>query len=481
MKTLGIEQAIADHAEKQPGKEALVVGDLSLSYSELWRGIKSAAAALSPYEGGVLLLPAEKRVEFVFHYLGAHMAGVANLLIDPKISEAALGAVVGVLPPTCSLALQVDQCPALPVMDWELGISHEVQEIAFPKPDRVADYMFTTGTTGRPKCVPLSNGNLAASANNINTFIGNTDKDRELLALPLCHSFGLGRLRCQFLAGGTAVLIPNFGNERKVLKLLQRDNITGFAMVPAAWMYLKHLCEAKLAIAGRRLHYIEFGSASLPIEEKRRLMQLFPRTRLCMHYGLTEASRSTFIEFHSEEKHLDTVGKASPNTKIIICGENGSRQRIGELGEVCIGGEHVTPGYLNKPNAECFFGEYFRTGDQGYIDTEGYVHLTGRLKELINVGGKKVSPDEVDTVLMRYPGVKECACVAAQDPAGILGEVVKAWIVLEEGVQKPSDDALTMFLRRHLETYKIPRMFSYRTEPLPRTSSGKLLRGELRE
>lgn len=363
------------------------------------------------------------------------------------------------------------------MLDWELPADcPQEAPCDFPAASAVADYMFTTGTTGGAKCVPLTQGNILASATNINTFIGNGAADRELVALPLCHSFGMGRVRCQLLAGGTSIIIPNFANERKVLKTLQAGGITGFAMVPAAWLYLKNLCAKKLAEAGSGLKYIEFGSAALPVEEKLLLMKLFPNTRLCMHYGLTEASRSAFIEFHAERDHLDTVGRPSPNTDISIFSENGKLRPCGAEGEVCIKGTHVTPGYLNQAREASFHGDYFRTGDCGYLDGDGYLHLSGRLKEIINVGGKKVSPDEVDSKLVLFPGIRECACTAAPDPDGVLGEVVKAHIVLLEGMEPPSDEELRHFLHGKLEAHKIPRLFCFRDEPLPRTASGKLQR-----
>ncbi len=472
-----IVQAVWQHARQTPEKCAVEFGGKACSYAELWSSICAAAVKLRPFGGKIILLPAEKRLECLAYYLGAHLAGVANLLVDPKISADALEKILQVLHPACTLPLACGVPPNASILDWELPADC-AQNAAydFPAASAVADYMFTTGTTGGAKCVPLTQGNILAAATNINTFIGNDKADRELVALPLCHSFGMGRVRCQLLAGGTAVLIPNFANERKVLKTLQNGGITGFAMVPAAWLYLKNLCAEKLAEAGRGLRYIEFGSAALPVEEKRLLMQLFPNTRLCMHYGLTEASRSAFIEFHEESDHLGTVGRPSPNTEISIFSENGIPQPCGVEGEVCVKGAHVTPGYLNQPPEASFYGNYFRTGDCGHLDGEGYLHLSGRLKEIINVGGKKVSPDEVDAQLALFPGIRECACTAAPDPDGILGEVVKAHILLSKDAEQPSDEELRHFLHGRLEAHKIPRLFCYRDEPLPRTASGKLQR-----
>lgn len=471
-----IAEAIEEHARLAPEHAALCIGKECYSYADLWSGIRTAAANLKKQGAGTtLLLSADKTFSTVCYYFGAHLAGLRVLPTDSHLTQDGADAIARNINITAYLSTKV-------TINGAVAISADTTEEplsappVFPRADSVADIMFTTGTTGTPKSVPLTHGNLLAAAININTFIGTGSDDKEVIALPLCHSFGMGRLRCLFLAGATAVLIPNFGNERKVLKTLQESDITGFAMVPSAWQYLKQLCGERFAAAAAGLRYIEFGSAPLPEADKKWLMVHLPHTRLCMHYGLTEASRSCFIEFHSEKEHLHTVGRAAPHTEVAVFTPEGERVGPNTTGEVCIKGAHVTPGYLNLPAAESFFGSFFRSGDMGYLDEEGYLHLVGRLKEIINTGGKKVSPTEVEEWIEQYAGVRECACISAPDPDGILGEVVKACIVWESAADEPG---LRRFLREHLEPHKQPRLYRCMDTPLPRTESGKLQRRKL--
>lgn len=472
--------AIAHHSRETPDKTAVHIGKESLSYADLWKGILCAAANLAGIvPGQVIILSAEKSGAFICHYFAAHLLSISCVLADPKIAEGTLEAVAEALPVTCYYASK--GCTAcVPVRQYSMAAATPVrQEYTFPPAEAVADYMFTTGTTGASKCVPLTHANLFASASNINAFIGNNSSDHELIALPLCHSFGLGRLRCSLLAGGTCTIIPNFANERKLLKLISSGEITGFSMVPAAWQYIRHLCASRFIEAARpHLRFIEIGSAALPMQDKLFLEENLPETRICMHYGLTEASRSAFIEFHASREKNSTCGKASPGVEISIFAADGHPVSTGESGEICIKGNHVTAGYLNIDKGRSFYGNYFRTGDMGYIDPEGYLHLQGRIKELINVGGKKVSPDEVEHILNLLPGVRESACIAETDPEGILGEVVKAYIVKEEETEL-TVSAIQQYVKAHLEAHKVPRIIEFRTEPIPRTESGKIQRQKL--
>jgi len=346
--------------------------------------------------------------------------------------------------------------------------------------EQIADVLFTTGTTGAPKGVVLNYRNLAAAALNINTFIKNTADDVELLALPVSHSFGLGRVRCVLSKGGTLVLLGTFASMKKFFGQMEQYHCTGFGMVPASWGYIKKMSGEHIGKFADQLHYIEIGSSFMPIPDKELLCRLLPNTRICMHYGLTEASRSAFMEFHSEHDQLGTAGKASPNVDVKIFDSEGKEQPIGAEGEVCVKGEHVTCSYWNETPerfAKDFFNGYFRTGDCGYLDADGYIHLKSRIKEMINVGGKKVSPMEVEDVLNTIPGIADCACVAMPDPEGVLGEVVKAFIVCNDDAL--TDAAIIEVLRPKLEVYKLPVAIE-RIDAIPKTASGKVQRLKLK-
>ena len=300
--------------------------------------------------------------------------------------------------------------------------------------------------------------------------------DFELLALPVSHSFGLGRIKCVLSVGGTLILLNGFVNMKRMFRIFEEHKITGFGMVPASWKYIQKMSGIRLADFSEQLNYIELGSAYMSTKDKQKLIELFPNTRICMHYGLTEASRSIFMEFHSDINQIDTIGKPSPNVEISIRDDIGREKDLNDEGEICIKGKHVTIGYLNNSNDNFFKDGYFRTGDIGSINNQGYIRLKGRYKEIINVGGKKLSPLEIESKIHEFDPLLESVCIGIKDPEGILGEVVKVFIVKNNSITKLED--IDSFLKSKLESYKIPIEYEWLNE-IPKTKSGKIQRQKL--
>ena len=437
-----IEEQIHAHALVQPEKVALICKDSQVSYGELWERCCEVAKRLqddaSFYKGKRVILAAAGNAEFVYQYFGTHLAGGICVPIDPDTKPA-----------------RREYIERLVNGDWSLVNAD------------AADIMFTTGTTGAPKGVVLTHENIAASARNINAYIGNDAEDVELLALPVSHSFGLGRLRCVLSKGGTIVLLGTFANVKRFFTALDEYHVTGFGMVPASWAYLKMMSRDKIRNYADQLKYIEIGSSFMSIEDKKMLIEWLPSTRICMHYGLTEASRSAFMEFHEYAENLSSIGMAAPNVDIRIFD-----------GEICVKGEHVTKSYWNESPeriAQDFHGDYFRTGDSGWMDEDGHIYIKGRIKEMINVGGEKVSPMEVEDVLNAIPQIKESACCAMPDK--VMGEVVEAFIVEKEPI---TDAEIMEIIKPQLENYKWPKRI-VRVDAIPKTSSGKIQRLQLKE
>jgi long-chain acyl-CoA synthetase len=238
---------------------------------------------------------------------------------------------------------------------------------------------------------------------------------------------------------------------------------------------------ARLADYARQLRYLELGSAPMPLQDKLRLMELLPRSRICMHYGLTEATRSAFIEFHGESGRLHSIGRPSHGVEFRIVGQQGTIAAVGVHGEIQIRGPHVMRTYWEDAERtnEAFMDGWLRTGDVGHADEDGYLYLHGRNADLINVGGRKVSPTEVEEVLRSHPAVLDCGCTGISDPAGVSGEAVAVLVLLRKG-QESSKRELRVFLRGRLEPYKLPIKWSF-SGVLPRTVNGKLQRHLLRE
>ena len=473
-----IEQLIFNHAQTTPQKTALISGTIEVSYEQLWKEIKMAAAWFSEKaeRGDRVVVSASKNIEFVYTYFGAHIAGMICVPIDPETNETRLKRIIDVAKPKLIVGelRNHGEHQVVPFEKCHQEFENlRIDNDTFPKEWDVADLLFTTGTTGLPKGVALTYANQMAAANNINTFIGNTSDDVEMLALPISHSFGLGRLRCVFAKGATLVLLGSFASMKKFYGEIERCHVTGFGMVPAGWAYIQKMSGDKIGQFADKLKYIEIGSAFMSLENKQKLMNLLPKTHICMHYGLTEASRSAFISFHDDQKHLMSAGKASPNTDIAVFSEQGEFISNYEDGEICVKGAHVCSDYWGMPKEEFkkdFFGEYFRTGDWGHIDEDGYIYLVSRKKEIINVGGKKVSPVEVEEHLNEIDGIEESACVGVHD--NVLGEVVKAFCVCSKNLDF---EEVKKILFKKIETYKIPAFFEVIKE-LPKTQNGKLQR-----
>ena len=489
-----IEQLIFEHAQMTPMKISLISGTLEVSYEQLWKEIEMAAAWFgeNAERGDRIVVSASKNIEFVYTYFGAHLAGMICVPIDPETNETRLRRIIDVAKPKLIVG-ELRNHGELQVIPFGECKNERIEELKFnfPGDNDIADLLFTTGTTGLPKGVALTYGNQMAAAENINTFIGNTADDVEMLALPISHSFGLGRLRCVLAKGGTLVMLGSFASMKKFFGEMERCHVTGFGMVPASWAYIQKMSGEKIGQFADQLKYIEIGSAFMSLENKQKLMSLLPKTHICMHYGLTEASRSAFISFHDDAEHLMSAGKASPNTEIAVFNEEG--EMLGKTsdykssysqpldfksngtddGEICVKGGHVCSDYWGMPKEEFkkdFFGDYFRTGDWGHIDENGYLYLVSRKKEIINVGGKKVSPIEVEEHLNEIDGIVESACVGIHDD--VLGEVVKAFCVCSKEVDF---EVVKKILFKKIETYKIPVFFEVIRE-LPKTQNGKIQR-----
>jgi len=476
-----IEEILYQHSIASPEKTAIISGNISVTYHELWDKIVQAVAyfiSKGLEKGDRIVISASKSIDFIYTYFGAHLCGLICVPIDPETNAVRLKRIVDCASPSLIIG-ELSNPENYKIIPFAEIHSDKRYSITFPRENEIADLLFTTGTTGLPKGVVLSYLNQMAAADNINTFIGNTSEDVELLALPVSHSFGLGRLRCVLTKGATLVLLGSFASMKKFFGEIERCKVRGFGMVPSGWAYISKMSNNKIAQYASQLKYIEIGSAFMPKTEKERLMALLPNTEICMHYGLTEASRSTFINFHNDLKFLDSIGKPSPNTLVSIFDEKGNKLQSGQEGELCVKGKHVCSGYWGlseRAFRNDFYNDYFKTGDWGYMDDNGYIYLKSRKKEIINVGGKKVSPIEVEEALNTIQGINESACIGVSDK--MMGKVVKAFIVGQTTVA--DDERIKKSMASLVENYKVP-VYIEHIDNIPKTASGKIQRLLLKE
>ena len=344
----------------------------------------------------------------------------------------------------------------------------------FAQADDVALVLHTSGTTSRPKIVPLTHRNVCASARNIRGFLSLEAQDRGLNIMPLFHIHGLiAGVLAPLSAGGQVCCTPGF-NALKFFAWMQESRPTWYTAVPTMHQtILARAANNRDVIQANPLRFIRSSSSAMPTQVIRELEETFGAP-LVESYGMTEAAHQMAANpLPPRVRKPGTVGIAA-GPDVAIMDDAGTLLAAGTIGEVVIRGENVTPGYENNPkaNAEAFTHGWFRTGDQGVMDDEGYLTITGRLKEIINRGGEKVSPREVDEVLMDHPAVAQVVTFAI--PHDKLGEEVGAAVVLREGAEL-SEKQLREFAAQRLADFKVPRKVLFLAE-IPKGATGKLQR-----
>jgi len=350
-----------------------------------------------------------------------------------------------------------------------------VAPTGFAQPDDVALVLHTSGTTSRPKIVPLTQRNLCASADNIRRTLQLTPRDRCLNVMPLFHIHGLMAATLSSLAaGGSEVCTPGFDASR-FFDWMAAHQPTWFTAVPT--MHQAILARAsghREIIAQSSLRFIRSSSSSLPPQVMAELERTFG-VPVIESYGMTEASHQMASNpLPPQPRKPGSVGVAAGPAVAIMAEEADELLMAGQVGEIVIRGPNVTLGYANNPqaNAKAFARGWFRTGDQGYMDAEGYFFITGRLKEIINRGGEKVAPREVDEALIAHPAVSQATAFAVPHPT--LGEDMAAAVVLWENACATERD-LREFAFARLADHKVPSQVLI-VDEIPKGPTGKLQR-----
>jgi long-chain acyl-CoA synthetase len=481
------------NATGSPGKPAVILKETSLSYSDLARLAGKFLALLASVQvtkGDRVILSASNTPDFIAGYLATHLSGAICAPVDPDTSPSNVNHIVSTVAPKIILSDKKFYATGTSEKSFaevcafdEVDLSSLLEKSEAITGKSAADILFTSGTTGKPKGVVLTHSAIAAAADHINQVIGLSTDDVEVIPLPLCHSFGLGRLRCLLSKGASLVLEQGFANPKRVIESLHAHQATGFSSVPAGLLILLKFFKETFPKLSHHLKYIEIGSAPMPLDSKIELLRALPETKIFMHYGLTEASRSSFLNLRSDQQAMESVGKPSPNVDIRIVDQHGSHCKPMTRGQIEIKGPHIFDRYWKDPSNTgiTFSNGWVRSGDIGYFDDKGYLYLVSRESEMINIAGRKVAPQEVEKILESHPGILSCGCIGIPDPDGITGSLIIAFIVPQDNLESPPKlSDIAKFARSRLEPYKLPSRYIW-TETLPKTESGKIKRFILAE
>ena len=439
----------------------------------LANGPEMAASFISVAAGATSapLNPGYRADEFEF-YLSDLNAKI--LIVEEGEETPATGAAEKLNIPVVSLRATPDHGAGSFTLHFPAGLAGAAKRAGPAREQDVALVLHTSGTTSRPKIVPLLQRNVCASARNIRATTRFTAQDRGLNIMPLFHIHGLiAGILAPLFAGGQVCCTPGF-NALKFFGWMSEVRPTWYTAVPTMHQaILTRASKSADVIRANPLRFIRSSSSSLPPQVLRELEEVFS-TPVIESYGMTEASHQmTSNQLPPGQRKPGTVGVAA-GPEVAILGPDDKVLGPGGTGEISIRGDNVTPGYENNPkaNAEAFTGGWFRTGDQGVMDEDGFIAITGRLKEIINRGGEKISPREVDEVLMDHPAIAQCVTFAM--PHAKLGEEVAAVIVLREGMSAAERDVRD-FAAARLADFKVPRKILIMDE-IPKGATGKLQR-----
>ena len=490
-------------AKQYPSNTAIVFGERTTDFAAFDRitdAVAGGLAARGIAPGDRVGLYCPNCDVFAFAYFGILKAGATvvplNLLLNPKeisyilndagarglIYHDAFSAQVGALQApgiTCRICIGAkkakDDDLAWPDL---LSTQHPVSSSQHRPDEDLAAIIYTSGTTGQPKGAMLTHRNLASNARSIAKALQlEPGKDVLLVVLPMFHAFAatVGML-FPLLNGCTLVPVPKF-DPQVVADLVEKHKVTVLPMVPSMYNVLLRLPDA-LVPKFASLRYGVSGGAAMPAAVMKQFEEKFGKF-IYEGDGPTECSPCTCVNPIGGVRKLNSVGTCIPDVDMEIRDEQGKELPRKAIGEICVKGPNVMKGYWNRPDdtREAFFGEWFRTGDLGYEDEDGYFYIVDRKKDMIIVNGMNVYPRVIEEVLYKHPAIREAAVVG--EPDDLHGEIPVAFVSLKEG-QPASAADLRAYCRDNLGRHEVPRKFNIIPD-LPKNAAGKILKRELRK
>lgn len=425
-----LRQNAANYADEM----AIICGNEHKTYAELYQMVERKAAILGNDQRQAVVVRASQSIDFVVTYFAAHLAGKAIVPLEHDIPDEKFA--------------EIGQATSQAVI-----------------PDNVADILYTTGTTGRPKGTMLSHDALVADAENLMLAHKFTHNLTFVISGPLNHIGSLSKLWPSIMVGATIHITEGMKDLNQFFSVLETSgNKTATFLVPASIRMLLQFSKKRLEHLANSIDFIETGAAAIAESDMRALREALPHTRLYNTYASTETGIICTYDYSQHKCIAGCLGPAMKNSTVFITDE----------GKVACGGKTLMTGYLNEPEltAEILKDHTIFTHDQGYIDENGNLRLQGRADDIINVGGFKVAPTEVEDVAMAHPSVKDCVCISAEHP--ITGSALKLLVVTSDNAPLNKRE-LAAFIKTRLETYKVPMLYEEVTR-IERTFNGKINR-----
>lgn len=484
-----IVEAVAKFADERPGRTAVIANDCEISYEELWKEVKGFASYIESFgfpKASRIIVKSDSDIWFAVACFAIHLTGNIHIPLEKTIGVKGLEDVAEELGAAMVIANVEAQGSKFVLTDStqvrSIGQAHyDANKIFdFPTSDMVCDMMFTTGTTGKSKGVVVSHRAVVAVAENVQYGAEIIDDNVYLVPAPINHASAIRKLYVSMLTGTTVVLLDGFRDIKKFYRYIETYGVTSILMPPSAVRMLLVLSKKELAKYSGQLHHIHTGSAAFPEADKETLCEILPDTRLYFAYGSSEAGCVSMFDYSKNKGLISCVGKPNKNAHIFIVNDDHEEIQSSpqNQGLIAIRGDMTMMEYYNEPELtkEVLIDGVVYTNDLGYIDENGFVYMLGRRGDVISIGGLKISPTEVENIVLRFPGVAECACFAVEDRMG--GCVPKLNIVEEKGATVDTTE-LKKHMAGYLEAFKIPKTIA-KVDEIPKTANGKINRKVLK-
>ncbi len=470
-----------------------LVGKEEITYRELYLQSLALADQLKEEigEGNNVLLLSPNNVFFMVVYLAVIKSGNTVVPLDPMIEEENFSYIrefseavkIFAAPPVkMRLKLSDDEVvtelhsEAPPTAYYLQPTASESQPTA--SSDRIAEIIFTSGSTGKPKGVLLSHKNLVANTASIVDYLALTEDDRMLVVLPFYYCYGLSLLHTHLRVGGSVVFNNSFIFLGQVIKDLKEHECTGFAGVPSHFQILLRKSDSFKTMDFPKMKYVTQAGGKLATVFIDEFREAHPEIDFIVMYGQTEATaRLSYLPVELYEERKGSIGKGIPGVELRVVNGEGNPVQPGETGEVIAKGDNVMPGYYKDPEgtAQAIRNGWLYTGDLGTVDEDGFIYLTARSKEIIKVGGKRISPKEIEAVILALQGVVDCTIEGVEDE--IQGEALKATITLNKDKGNGlTEDGIKEHCAQHLALYKVPQIIELK-DRLQMSATGKKIKG----
>lgn len=471
-------KTIIDYLEKWsqdiPKKTFIQTETQSFTYQEIQSRVYKFSSILNQFPSkSVISIMFDNSIEFVICYLSVINSGRIVHVISPSISKN-------------NLVSQIKSCNSTIVLtrvkfiDEFKELKNQIKFLDFYELEKqksikneneksdISSLIYTSGTTSAPKGAKIKHSNVIFTTKNIVDVLNYKNSDVDVLPLSLSHSFGLGCLHVSLYTGATLILHKNSMNILEIFDSIKKNNATTFAAVPATLTTIVNNFPEKFAEKCKGLRLIITNSTRIPKNTVQKILELLPNTKLATYYGLTEASRSTFMIFNDNKGKEESVGKAAPGVEIKIVKDKNKSNN----GEIWIKGKNVIESYWNLEFPEKFSNGWIKTGDTGFFDNDGFLYLTGRVDYVINVSGEKVYPEEIENVVKMLDGVDEVIAVGIGHE--ILGQTIKLLVKTDNTVEIKGSEIMR-YCKRNLERFKVPGIIEFVPE-FPKNEHGKIIR-----